>query len=119
PLISWEPSPPRPKPQPRPELQQTQAPSAQPVHLQPRAQLLHADPANTASVSATREEIEALVAKLRAGRGGDRKQVLDRLVQLGESARPELERALADATFETDVLNEALARVRGEAGAGV
>lgn len=116
PLISFDSSPSRPRPQPRPDagtmpLAQ-QPPSQQPIVLRPAAQPLVADPGAVASASATREEIESLIARLRGGKTGERKQVLDRLVALGESARADLERALEDVTFEGDVLHEALDRVR-------
>jgi hypothetical protein len=64
-----------------------------------------------------RDEIDSLVARLREGRSGERKAVLDRLVALGGAARPALERGVEEATFEGDVLGEALARIRDRAAA--
>ncbi len=93
-----------------------QAPPPQgprPIALEPTPTPLRGDAAAVESPSATREEIEALIARLRAGRVGERKAVLDRLVALG--ATPELQRALEDTAFESDVLEEALRLIRERA----
>src|SRR5438045_3451455 len=88
------PTPRQPPPAPLPATQPP--PSPQPIVLRPAAQPLQADPATIASPSATREEIEVLIARLRGGRTGERKLVLDRLVALGDTARADLERAMED-----------------------
>jgi len=107
---------PKKPPQARPELTAANQAPARPS-TGPASVTLRPDPSAVPSSSATRAEIDALIARLRAGEPGERKAVLERLVALGDAARPELERALEDALFDADVLREAIARVRDPAHA--
>jgi hypothetical protein len=71
---------------------------------------LRPDPALITSMALS-EDVASLVARLEASQGSERKLVLDKLVALGERAHDELARASEAATFQGDVLREALLRL--------
>lgn len=81
------------------------------VPLSAPARPLLAEPAAVGSPTATREEIDDLVRRLRESRGADRVRAVEQLVRLGALSPLDLEQAVTDARFEADLLTEAQARL--------
>jgi hypothetical protein len=100
-----------PPPALQPQVPATQGRS-EPILIAPGAQPL-ADPslAVVTSRSAARADIDLLLSNLRAHRG-DRRSILDQITGLGDGAQPDIDDAMEEAAFETDVLHEALVRIR-------